>query len=204
MEIRQFHSWFGWVSLVSYFSGILTGFLLISRLRLPSLAFIVAYFVKYSVEIVWFSVVLFLNSKPNSEFESQGDSIPTSLYWKDLKFPFSVFMTSLGNLLIQNISNQILYVFALSLPNQTRSLSINGAYLNIISVCKNPNCSRVYRLWLRGVRTHPDFSLHRTESPLPGGPDCQEVPFLHHLLWTVLVGLHAPIQELLAGSLLWK
>lgn len=143
MEVRQFHQWFLSISVFSYLFGLLIGYLLIAKLDFELYAFILAYGSKFFFESVCFVYVLCSHSKMAilfnlEEFEEQGKWIPVKLYFRDLGYPFSLFLTTLMGLLIYNTSNQILYMFALSLPNQTRSLSINGAYFNSISLCNFP------------------------------------------------------------------
>ena len=69
------------------------------------------------------------------EKKKKSQPIPFSLYFKELTYPVSVFTTSLITTLNFNLSDQLLLLFVLKLPNQSRSLNINGAYFNILFFC---------------------------------------------------------------------
>ena len=125
--IRQLQSTLPMVGFVSLVLGVIAGYLLIFVYDLAIYGFMGAYAVKYVVEIVAFSYILYQDPLPLSA------SIPLSSYLEDLKYIISVCASNGVFLLIRNLQYQVLYLFVLTFPNQTVALGLNASYLIVIS-----------------------------------------------------------------------
>lgn len=55
-----------------------------------------------------------------------------------------MFLTCAVNVFFENFCIEILYVIALALPKQSQSLSVNGAFFDLVALCKRPLLTPVY------------------------------------------------------------
>lgn len=103
------------------------------------------------------------------EFEQDSQPIPAKKYLQDWKYPLSVFATtSIGNFMF-NIAVQVLFQFAVGLPDQTEALSIQSAFYDIISIGNSGRPERPvtaslqHRHGLQRVCEDLDVALYRPE-----------------------------------------